>query len=393
MATPIVMPRLGDFMTEGVVGSWNKQSGDQVSQGESLTEIESEKLNYDLEAPSSGILHIVANSGETIAVDSVIAYLLEEDEEPPAAPIAEAPLASPATSPGTAKESSLAQAPSKVTVKSTPGARKVAASLGIDISLVLPSGARITEADVRSYADQSDPDGSDTNLPTGLPTPLDSRPLDGMRRGIADHMRSSLSNTAQLSFFIDVDVTDAQRDRREASKESSSTITLAHLLMKACSEAIKRVPTMNSVLSDGVIHSFESVNMGFAVALDDGLIVHVIREIESKSLADIAVEMEGLATQARDGKLLPDQVVGGTFTISVLGVVDGFTPILNAGQSAILGVGRSVEKPVVRKSEIVIREILTLSLTVDHQVIDGAVATTFLRRLQQSIERPGTLFK
>ena len=128
------------------------------------------------------------------------------------------------------------------------------------------------------------------------------------------------SNTAQLSFFIDVDVTDAQRDRREASKESSSTITLAHLLMKACSEAIKRVPAVNSVLSDGVIHSFESVNMGFAVALDSGLIVPVIREIESKSLADIAVEMEDLATQARDGKLLPDQVVGGTFTISVLAV-------------------------------------------------------------------------
>ena len=234
MAIPIVMPRLGDFMTEGVVGSWNKQSGDQVSQGESLTEIESEKLNYDLEATSSGMLHIVANSGETVAVDGIIAYLLEEGEEPPAAPTAEAPLASPATSSGTAKESTSNQAPSKVTVKSTPGARKVATSLGIDISLVSPSGARITEADVRSYADQSDPDDSGINLPTGLPTPLESRPLDGMRRGIADHMRSSLSNTAQLSFFIDVDVTDAQRDRREASKESGSTITLAHLLMKAC---------------------------------------------------------------------------------------------------------------------------------------------------------------
>ena len=213
-----------------------------------------------------------------------------------------------------------------------------------------------------------------------------------MRKGIADHMRSSIANTAQLSFFMDVDVTDVQQMRRDASKNSSATITLAHAIIKACAAAIRRAPAINSILSEGTIHQFDQVNMGFAVALDDGLIVPVIRGVERKDIHRIAVEMDELTARAKQGGLMPDDVVGGTFTISVLGIVDGFTPILNAGQSAILGVGRSVEKPVVRKGEVVVREMLTLSLTVDHQTIDGAVAASFMRRLQQAIERPTQLF-
>ena len=119
----------------------------------------------------------------------------------------------------------------------------------------------------------------------------------------------------------------------------------------------------------------------------------VIRGVEQKSISEIAAEMDELATKAKDGTLLPDAVLGGTFTVSVLGIVDGFTPILNAGQSAILGVARSVQKPVVRRGEVVVREMLTLSLTVDHQTIDGAVAAAFMRRLQQAIERPAPLFR
>ena len=168
---------------------------------------------------------------------------------------------------------------------------------------------------------------------------------------------------------------------------------MPHVLIKASAEALRRVPAMNTVLHDGTVLYFDEVNIGLAVSLDDGLIVPVLRNAESKSIAEIAEESQVLAEGARAGKLSPDDLAGGTFTVSVLGSVDGFTPILNAGQSAILGAGRSLDKPVVKDGEVVVREMMTLSLTVDHQVIDGAVAASFMRRLQQAIERPAALFK
>ena len=150
---------------------------------------------------------------------------------------------------------------------------------------------------------------------------------------------------------------------------------------------------MNSVLSNGTIHYFDQVNIGVAVALDDGLIVPVVRDVGSMNITEIADATFELANKARANELSPDDVVGGTFTISVLGSVDGFTPILNPPQSGILGVGRVVQKPVVSRGEVVVREMLTLSLTADHQVIDGAVAASFMRRLQATVERPARLFR
>ncbi|MDA1036519.1 MAG: 2-oxo acid dehydrogenase subunit E2, partial [Chloroflexi bacterium] len=166
----------------------------------------------------------------------------------------------------------------------------------------------------------------------------------------------------------------------------------AHVLMKACAETMKKAPEINSVLAGGVAHYFDQVNIGVAVALDEGLIVPVVHSVESKDVYQVSAETQALAEKARAGALSHGDIRGATFTISVLGIVDSFTPILNSGQSAILGVGRTVEKPVVQKGQVVVREMTTLSLTVDHQVIDGAVAANFLRRLQQIIERPGPLF-
>ena len=165
-----------------------------------------------------------------------------------------------------------------------------------------------------------------------------------MRRSIAQHMSDSLKNSAQLSYFMDVDVTEGQRLRREASQGADTTITMAHLLIKACAETLRRVPAMNSVLANGEIHYFDQVNIGVAVALDDGLIVPVLRDVGSMNIHEIADATQTLSERARANDLSPDDVVGGTFTISVLGSVDGFTPILNPPQSGILGVGRSVQK-------------------------------------------------
>ncbi len=394
MATPVVMPRLGDFMTEGQVSSWVKSDGDRVTQGEVIAQIESEKLNYDLEASQDGILHTAVAEGETVAVDGLLGYLLAEGETPPARDAAAVSATTAAAQPPASTPGRGRMRRGDAAVPSTPGARRLAANLGVDIALVTPTGprGRVVDADVRAYAAQQEAASSGPKIPPGLPAPSRVVPLEGMRKSIADHMRGSLAGTAQLSYFLEVDVTEAQRLRREISRETGSVLTLAHVLIMACAGTLRRVPAHNSVLADGRVLYFDEVNIGVAVALDDGLIVPVIRNVQDKSIFEVSNETHDLAVRAREGRLSPDEVVGGTFTISVLGTVDGFTPILNAGQSSILGVGRPVQKPVVRGGEIVVREMLTVSLTSDHQVIDGAVAAAFLRRFQQLVERPSALF-
>ena len=395
MAVPIIMPRLGDFMIEGVVTRWAKSAGEQVSQGEVIAEIETEKLNYDLEATETGILHSVVPDGATVPVDDLLGYLLAEGEAPPEPP-------TPQSAPGAAVSSAAAppkpaapRAPGEV-VPSTPGARKLAANLGVDIAAVAATGprGRVVEADVRAHAEQrSDAPPAEPAIPPGLPSPSKTVRMDGMRKGIAEHMRGSLANTAQLTYHVEVDVTEAQRLRRVTSSDSDVSIALAHVLTKACAEALIRVPSLNTVLVGDKILYFDEVNIGVAVALDEGLIVPVVRNVESKDVFQISRDTDDLANKAKDGKLLPDEVVGATFTISILGSVDGFTPVLSRGQSALLGVGRTSQKPVVKGGEIVVREMVTLSLTVDHQTVDGAVAASFMRRLQQLIERPAGLVK
>lgn len=393
MAVQIVMPRLGDFMTEGVVARWLKAKGDQVAQGDTLAEIESEKLNYELEASSAGVFHPVADEGATVEVDCVIGYLLAEGESPPEPVAPAAPAAAPVAAQRRRPAARVARGSGDV-VPSTPGARRLAARLGVDLSQVAATGprGRVVDADVRAYHERQQR-AQGPAIPPGLPEPSRVEPLSGMRRSIAQNMRNSLSNTAQLSYFLDVDVTEAQRLRREAARESGVTITMASALIKACALALARVPALNSVLVDGNVMYFDEVNMGVAVALDDGLIVPVLRGVQDLSVAEIAAGVRDLSERARSGRLGAADISGGTFTISVLGVVDGFTPILNPPQNALLGVGRSAQKPVVRGGEVVVREMMTLSLTGDHQVIDGAIAAAFFRRLQQLVERPVGLFR
>lgn len=390
MATPIVMPRLGDFMTEGVVTRFTKSQGDNVNQGEVIAEIETEKVNYDLEATVSGVFHPSVDAGATVAVDDVMGYLLDEGEE---APVKESSDAS--TTKRTRRDrpsSGSRNQPRRKEgspVPSTPGARKLAANLGVELEKITPTGprGRIVEADVRNFAESSKSVDENilSGLPAGHPDPVEETQLRGMRRAIANNMKKSLTETAQYSFFFEVDVTDAQVYRREAS------VGLTEFLIKASGEAIKRVPAMNSVIAGDTIYRFDQVNIAMAVALENGLVVPVIEDVGNKSLKQVSEDVKSLSAQAREGKIRPDQLVGGTFTISVLGSVDGFTPILNQGQVGLLGVGRSTQKPVVKKGEIVIREMMTLSLTGDHQAIDGAVAGNFCRRLQQLVENPSRL--
>ena len=438
MAVPIVMPRLGMVMSEGVVLRWSTPAGEAVRKGEVIAEIETEKISYALEATADGIVHPIVAEGAALPVGGLMGYLLAEGEAPPDTPEpagirkpaagpesaavprpAGAPVPGggalksgghpePATTPRPAGPDA-ARAPGTPR-PSTPGARKLAARLGVDLSRVDATGpaGRVTDADVRAFAEGRAPSGdpgsgtpvrprpppaTEASLPPGFPAPSRSAPLTRMRKAIGDHMRESVASTAQLSFFLDVDLSEAQRLRREFSAARGIRLTLADVLIKACARALERVPALNSRLAGGNIHHFDAVNVGIAVALDEGLVVPVVRNVEAMDIAALARATRDAVERARSGRLRAADLAGGTFTISVLGIVDGFTPILNAGQTAILGVGRSAPKPVVKEGAITIREMATLSLTVDHQVVDGASAAAFMRRLQQALERPPALFE
>ena len=395
MATAIRMPQLGMIMTEGTLAKWHKEPGATVKQGEPLAEITTEKISYELEAPDSGIFHPVVNEGDIIPIEELIAHILQEGEP---VPEALSPKPTPVSQPTpVASAPRVARANSGAEVRAAPSARKLAAQLGIDISQVAPSrpGGRIVEADVRAYTETRSSTPAKTEqsgLPPGLPEPSKVEPLAGIRKAIANNMRRSVSNAAQLSFHIEVDMTEATALRKERSRSEDISLSAADIIMKACAEALLKNPRLNTVLSDGKVHYFDQVNMGLAVALNDGLLVPVIRNAESKSVNQLAAERKDLSERARSSKLRADELTGGTFSLTVLGTVDGFTPLLYPGQSAILGVGRIAKRPVVVGDEIVVREMATLSLTIDHQVVDGAPASAFLRRVKQLLEHPQQLF-
>ena len=424
MATPIVMPKLGMVMSEGVVLRWTRAAGEAARKGEVIAEIETEKISYSLEAGADGIVHPLAAEGAALPPGGLMGYLLAEGEGAPGAAEARAPGPAPGSdgAPGPAATAEAAGGPPRAEGAgaaapgtpgpprpSTPGARRLAARLGVDLARVAATGpaGRVTEGDVRTFSERGPLPGTPDSgepapsrplpaapapLPPGFPAPSRSAPLTRMRKAIGDHLRESLASTAQLSFFLDVDLSEAQRRRREASAEGGVRLTLADVLIKACARALGRVPELNSRLSGGSIHRFDAVNVGIAVALERGLVAPVVRGVEAMDITAIARATRDAVERARSGRLRAADLAGGTFTISVLGIVDGFTPILNAGQTAILGVGRSAPKPVVKGGAIVVREMATLSLSVDHQVVDGASAAAFLRRLQQALERPEALF-
>jgi pyruvate dehydrogenase E2 component (dihydrolipoamide acetyltransferase) len=405
MATEIVMPKLGMVMTEGTVSKWNRIQGEDIAQGEVILEIETEKLNYELEATVAGKLHRVVSEGAIIPVNGLLGYLLEAGETPPekSEDTSTPDKAKVATQTVINKPVPTKQITDGNTILSTPGARKLASKLGIDLSDVAPTGprGRVVEADVRTHS-ESGIETKDTinnvteavkTIISGMPAPAKLTKMSGMRQGIAFHMLSSIQSTAQLTFTLDIPVTELQSQRKTWSKQNKTAITNTHVYTKICAEIIKQLPIFNSMLADGHIYEYDKIDIGIAVALPDGLIVPVIKDIVNLSLGDLAQLTSTANKKALAGKLSPDEVSGGTFTISVLGVVEGFTPILNRGQSAILGVGVTKQKPVVQNGQIAIRDVCTFNLTVDHQLVDGAVAAEFMKLFSTYIENPDEVFK
>lgn len=438
MAVTITMPKWGLTMKEGKVSRWLKNEGDAVQEGEALFEVETEKITNKVESPASGILfQIVVPAGTKVPVGTVLGILAEPGEQPERIEDIQLREVAPETAAQAERPTPIAAAKPEEGkfVRASPAARRLAKELGIDLAQVPGSGpdGRVTEKDVTKYHEEGPPPPRITPLayemakqagldistiigsgeegkitkadiervlemeaPKVEARPPKTIPFTGMRKTIADNMYASLQNTAQLTLFTEVDVTEMVRFRdlvREEYKDDEIRVSFNDIVILATSRALKRFTIMNSTLIGDEILLHDEVNMGIAVALPDGLIVPVIPGADKKGLLQIARESRELAQKAREGTLTVDEVTGGTFTISNLSIfeVDGFTPILRPPETGILGVGRVKEKPVVCDGEIAIRSMMFLSLTFDHRMVDGAPASAFLQTVARYLQQPNLI--
>ena len=409
MAQPVVMPKQGMTMTEGTVTEWFVKDGDTVAVGDRLYAFETEKIAYDVTADGGGIIRILAPVDTTLPAGGIAAYLLASGEALPAgAAVAAAPAAAPTPAPSasaakaSAAPSAASAAPaSEGAVKASPAAKKLAGEHGIDLSALRGSGpgGRIVVEDVEAAiaAKTAAPAGA---APRTAPAaaPVRDIPYKGMRRAVGGRMLESLQTSAQLTMTMDVDMTDAVKLRRDlvsAWEPEGVRITYTHMVVKAAALALREFPRVNVALdkSGETVQVLPEVNVGLAVALDEGLIVPVIRHADTKALKEIAKESAILSDKARTGKMTPDDLTGGTFTVTALGMydIDAFTPILNPPQAAILGVGRVADRPVFvgyAGLQIERRSFLTVSLTIDHRILDGAPGAQYMQILRRYLEHP-----
>lgn len=440
MAFTITMPKLGLTMNSGSVTEWKKQIGDPVKKGEILYIVATDKLTVDVESPADGVLlAITIKDGEEMPVGEAIGFIGEPGEKVDAAPAPAAVQASaaaptsavaprvavPEARPAASSVAGAGRAPSSPKAKKiarekgidlssvmgtgpggwivakdvenaaaapkvSPVAAKMAAEAGIDLAAVGAAGSRIMKADVTAAVGQA---GAGTVAP--LADGGRRVPVTQMRRVIGGRMLGSTTSIPSVHYFVDVDMAalNAMRascNARLTKKEGAVKVSVNDILMKFCAKLLLDCPLLNGSVEEDAFVMHDWVNIGFAVALVGGLMVPNIKNVQNKGLETIARERADLVAKTRGGGLSPDNMTGGTFTISNLGMmgVDAFTPIINPPEVAILGVGATREIPVVKNGEIVIRPVATLCLAADHRLVDGADAAEFIAKLRDLIEDP-----
>ncbi len=430
MPTPVIMPKLEMSQETATVIEWSKKEGDAVEKGEPLLTVETDKVTVEVESPASGVLAGVrAEPNEVVPVAETIAYVLRPGEALPEEPDIETattpqiPSASPVAQRMAAdhevnlREVSGSGSGGKIRredvtaylekrdarreerlakIKAVPAARRLARELEIDLESVKGTGpgGRVQSEDVRSAAAQRPPE---PGLIPQRPEVRREIPLIGMRRTIAERMLRSAREAPQFNISLDVDMARALEvveDLRDGPEPSDGTrVTLTTFLVRACSWTLTRHPALNAALQEDVILEWAEVNVGVAMAVEEGLIVPVIHRADKLEIQEIAERLAELTDRAHEGQLRPEDVQGGTFTLSNLGMfgIDTFTAILNPPQAGILAVGRVAKRPVARDDQLVIRPVATLTLTADHRVVDGAIASHFLADLQRAVERPGIM--
>jgi len=396
VATLVNMPQLGQTMEEGTIITWLKHEGEQVSRGEPLVQIETDKVVCDLEATQSGLLHtIIAREGEKIPVGQAIAILAAAGEAVNLAgllgtsqPAATPSLAEQAPTPSATATSRPPSAVASPEIRISPAARKLARERGLALETLQGTGpgGRIVVEDVeRAIA-----------APTTTVAPqervLRTIPLTGIRGTIAQRMAQSWTQVAHVTEVMEVDMTAVVALRRRLlatwEREHGVRVSLNDILIFAVSRTLREFPDLNARLDGKEIKVLGDIHLGVAVATPEGLIVPVIRHADQRSLWDIARDSAQLADKAQQRRLTLDDVSGGTFTITNLGTygIEIFTPIVNYPQCAILGVGRVAERPVVLPGRIEARPMMYLSLSFDHRLVDGAPAAMFLQQLKDRLE-------
>ncbi len=410
MEEVVLMPRLSDTMTEGVIAGWNKQVGDAVKKGDVLAEIETDKATMELESYKNGtLLYQGAAKGEKIAVNDLLCIIGDKDKVDVDAivaatkgGVAAAPAAAesaPAAAAATAPAEETAPAANGGRVIASPLAKKLAADKGIDISRIKGSGdgGRIIKADIDNYKAGSAPAAAApakaaTVASTGshLQPQFDETPVSQMRKVIAKRLAESKFTAPHFYLTMSIDMDAAVASRARLNEMSKVKISFNDLVLKACAIALKQHPAINSSWLGDKIRTNHHVNIGVAVAVEDGLLVPVVRYADTKSLSQIAGEVKDFAQRAKDKKLQPADWEGNTFTISNLGMfgIEEFTAIINPPDACILAIGGISQVPVVKNGAVVPGNVMKVTLSCDHRVVDGASGAAFLQTLKNLLEEP-----
>ncbi len=426
MATPVRMPRLSDSMEEGKIIRWLKKEGEEVKKGEALVEIESDKANIEVEAYASGPLtKIVVAEGQSAHIGALIAEIggtpgkLETAAEPALPRAGTAEMRPPEVYPGTEEEAEAraptpARPPSRQApapdaapagdrVKASPLARRLAEELGVDLSQVKGSGpqGRIVREDIEARAQAAKAPAQAARAPAGeaevrRPTqPVEVLELSGMQAAVARRLAQSKVQAPHFYVTTEIAMDDAVHLRAMINQAlpPEEEISFNDLVIKAAAQTLTRFPEVNASWADGRIERKRAIHVGFAVNLENGLIVPVLRDADQKSVKALAAEAKVLIDKARARKLQPAEYEGGTFTVSNLGMydVDQFTAIINPPESAILAVGAVLDKPVVRNGQVVPAKRMRVTLSVDHRVFYGVTAAQFLQELKRLLETPAAL--
>jgi pyruvate dehydrogenase E2 component (dihydrolipoamide acetyltransferase)/2-oxoglutarate dehydrogenase E2 component (dihydrolipoamide succinyltransferase) len=400
-------------VADATIIEWKVKEGEKVTEKQVAVVIETEKLSYEVEAPAAGFIHIVLNEGDTAPMGRAIGIIAETKEElealqkavpkevPTTATMAEASTAAAAQAAAVPAKEPTVVARGKQRIKISPVARKKAEEHALDITRITGTGpeGRIVRKDIEKAI--ANKEAAATSVPTetiGEKRVKQTIPLRGMRGAIAEHMHRSLSVSAQLTAMGEIDMSHMVRLRKDLVDQESvlgTRITYTDLFVFAISRVLRNHPRINSSLIGNELKVWQDINIGIAVALDEGLIVPVVKAADQKSFKEISLTIKTLAEKARQRKLVAEEITGGTFTLSNLGAVGaGYrfeTVIINQPESAILGTGAITERAVVRDGQIVIRPIMTYYFTYDHRVIDGAVAAKFMASLIRVLEDPGLL--
>lgn len=441
MAKLLVMPKLGLTMVEGKVSKWHKKEGDEVKKGDVLFEVETDKITNHIEADQDGVIRkIFVNEGEKAKVAAPVAILAGRDEDissllqEAGVEITENLKEEKGHDVKEVKEYTHVRKDGEY-IRATPYAKYLAREKSIDLSKVKGTGedGRIVARDVLNYAEEvkikispvaakmaeeygvdiTQVDAKGRIMKEDILAAIDVNKIEAlkeevkakveivtpntMRKIIAQRMLESWTTTPRVTYNMEVDMTntiDFRNKLKDSFTKAGAKLTYNHILMKIASKVLLEYPYLNASFNGEVIELHNYVNIGLAVDVGDGLLVPNVKNVHEKPLLDIALETEALIKNAREGKLSPDDLAGGTFTITNIGMygIDSFSPIINKPEVAILGVNRIAEKPVVINGQIVIRPMMNLSLSADHRLVDGAMAAKFLVRFKEILENPYLLF-